>query len=214
MSISTASTFTIDQRSLPGNKWLNVVALAEAALSSTSKIVAVNYYTARVSGRVDPTAPARQHAYLRALESLPLVKIHYGNFPSYQKWFGLVQPPMFRPKCTTPPDPTPQVAYVWKMEEKGSDVNLGVHLVRDAFLKTFDEAAILTNDTDLAEPVRIVAQELNLQVTLLTPESKPATSLARYASHVRHITPYLGPCILPDPVVLANGRKVSKPAGW
>ena len=169
MSISTASTFTIDQRSLPGNKWLNVVALAEAALSSTSKIVAVNYYTARVSGRVDPTAPARQHAYLRALESLPLVKIHYGNFPSYQKWFGLVQPPMFRPECTTPPDPTPQVAYVWKMEEKGSDVNLGVHLVRDAFLKTFDEAAILTNDTDLAEPVRIVAQELNLQVTLLTP---------------------------------------------
>ena len=98
--------------------------------------------------------------------------------------------------------------------EEGSDVNLGVHLVRDAFLKAFDEAAILTNDTDLAEPVRIVAKELNFPVTLLTPGSKPATSLARYASHVRHITPYLGPCILPDPVTLANGRKISKPPDW
>jgi hypothetical protein len=80
--------------------------------------------------------------------------------------------------------------------------------------QAFDEAAILTNDTDLAEPVRIVARELNLPVTLLTPVSKPATSLVQYASHVRHITPYLGPCILPDPVILANGRKVSKPADW
>ncbi|HEX3443950.1 MAG TPA: hypothetical protein VHS80_04480 [Chthoniobacterales bacterium] len=34
-------------------------------------------------------------------------------------------------------------------EEKGSDVNLGVHLVRDAFKASFDEAAVLTNDTDL-----------------------------------------------------------------
>jgi uncharacterized LabA/DUF88 family protein len=197
-----------------GHKWLNVAALAEAALPSTSKIVAVNYYTARVSGRVDPTAPARQHAYLRALESLPLVKIHYGNFLTNEKWAGLVQPPQFRPHCTTPPDPPPHVAYVWKTEEKGSDVNLGVHLVRDAFMKAFDHAAILTNDSDLTEPVRIVAQELNLPVTLLTPVSKPSTSLVRYASHVRHITPYLGPCILPDPVILANGRKVSKPADW
>jgi hypothetical protein len=197
-----------------GHKWLNVAALAEASLPSTSKIVGVNYYTARVSGRVDSTAPARQHAYLRALESLPLVKIHYGNFLSDHKWAGLVQPPQFRPHCTTPPAPTPQVAYVWKTEEKGSDVNLGVHLVRDAFLKAFDEAAILTNDTDLVEPVRIVARELNLPVTLLTPVSKPATSLVQYASHVRHITPYLGPCILPDPVILANGRKVSKPSDW
>jgi hypothetical protein len=38
------------------HKWLNVAALAEAALPSTSKIVAINYYTARVSARVDPGA--------------------------------------------------------------------------------------------------------------------------------------------------------------
>lgn len=88
------------------------------------------------------------------------------------------------------------VAYVWKTEEKGSDVNLGVHLVRDAFLKTYEAAAILTNDTDLEEPIRIVAQELQLHTVLLTPTNKPSTSLSRLAHSVRHIDPYLGPCHL------------------
>ena len=63
-------------------------------------------------------------------------------------------PQIFRPISATHAAPTPVVAYVWKTEEKGSDVNLGAHLVRDAFLKKFDIAAVLTNDTDLAEPIR------------------------------------------------------------
>jgi uncharacterized LabA/DUF88 family protein len=122
-------------------------------------LIAINYYTARVSGRVDKTAPARQHTYLRALGSLPLVSIHYGNFLTMQKWSGLVHPPQFRPEFALPAGASPHVAYVWKTEEKGSDVNLGVHLVRYAFTHAFDEAAVLTNDTDLVEPIRIATQE-------------------------------------------------------
>jgi hypothetical protein len=81
------------------------------------------------------TAPARQQTYLRALESLPKVAIFYGNFLVAKKWSGLVQPVAFRPAFTLPAGAAPKVAYVWKTEEKGSDVNLGVHLVRDAFCK-------------------------------------------------------------------------------
>ena len=208
--------FNLYYRALRGtaHKWCDIAALSAAALPPACQIERVNYYTARVSGRTDPTAPARQHAYLRALESLPLVKIHYGNFLANERWAGLSQPPQFRPSFTLPPGAAPQVAYVWKTEEKGSDVNLGVHLVRDAFLKAFDEAAILTNDTDLVEPVRIVTQEAGLSVTLLTPVNRPATSLARVASHVRHIGPYIGVCQLPSPLALLNGRIVTKPAGW
>jgi hypothetical protein len=83
------------------------------------------------------------------------------QFPGNQKWAGLVQPPDFRPPFVLPATAAPEVAYVWKTEEKGSDVNLGVHLVRDAFKGHFDLAAVFTNDTDLVEPVRIVTQELN-----------------------------------------------------
>lgn len=208
--------FNLYYRALKGSphKWLNIAAMSEAALPSTSKITGINYYTARVSGRTDATAPARQHVYLRALESLSGVKITYGNFMTSKKWAGLVQPAAFKPAITLPAGPVPEVAFVWKTEEKGSDVNMGVHLVRDAFAHAFDEAAILTNDTDLVEAIRIVRHDAGLPVTLLTPDGRPSASLKAAVSHVRHIQPYLGPCLFPDTVTLPNGRTVTKPAGW
>ncbi len=42
------------------------------------------------------------------------------------------------------------MVQVAKVEEKGSDVNLASHLVRDALLNHFDEALVLSNDTDMA----------------------------------------------------------------
>lgn len=196
------------------HKWLDIVALSEAVLPNICKVEVVKYYTARVSGRLDPTAPARQHAYLRALATLPKVSIHYGNFFVSKKWAGLVQPPDFRPSMTILAGHTPQVAYVWKTEEKGSDVNLGVHLVRDAFRGEFDHAAVITNDTDLVEPIRIVTQELGLPVTLLSPTGKPATSLVAVASHVRHVQPYIGPCQLPSPIPVTGKSPIMKPSTW
>jgi hypothetical protein len=109
----------------------------------------------------------------------------------------LVPPPDFRPVSTTAVTPVPIVAFVWKTEEKGSDVNLGAHLIRDGYLKKYDVAAVLTNDPDLAEPLRIVAEELKLPIVLLTPVSNPANSLTAYAADVRHIGPYLGPANSP-----------------
>lgn len=196
------------------HKWLDIAALADAVMPAGCQVEAVNYYVARVSGRVDPGAPARQHAYLRAIATLPRVQTTFGNFLVSKKWSGLVQPPDFRPKFTPPPGTALDVAYVFKTEEKGSDVNLGVHLVRDAAKGLFDVAGVLTNDTDLCEPVRIVTQEFGLPVYLLSPTGKPATSLMQVSTGVRHIKPYLGPCQMPDPVTDATGRLVAKPAGW
>lgn len=203
-------------RALKGtsHKWLDIVAMSRASLPSTCQIVRINYYTARVSGRTNPSAPRDQHAYLRALATLSGVSIHYGSFLANPKWAGLVQPPDFRPAFTLPAGATPQVARVWKTEEKGSDVNLGAHLVRDAFLNTFDEAAVLTNDTDLVEPIRIVTQEVGRPITLLTPENVASTSLSAVCSHVRHIRPYLGACGLPDPIIVAGKKPIAKPIGW
>ena len=208
--------FNLYYRALRGtsHKWLNLSAMSASVLPDGFDILRVNYYTARVSGRTDPTAPARQQAYLRALGTLPNVHVTFGNFLTTKKWAGLVQPPDFRPVCEVPPQPAPQVACVWKTEEKGSDVNLGVHLVRDAFTHAFDHAAVLTNDTDLVEPIRIVTQEIGVPVTLLTPTGKPSSSLKAVASHVRHIDGYLGPCQFPDEIILPNGNIVKKPADW
>lgn len=209
--------FNLYYRALKGtaHKWLDVVAMSRATLPANAQVERVNYYTARISGRLDPTAPARQHAYLRALDTLPELIIHYGRFMVSQKWSGLVQPAAFQPPLLLPVGASPpQVAFVWKTEEKGSDVNLGVHLVRDAFRGAFEVAAVLTNDTDLVEPLRIVTQELRLPVTLLTPVPKPAASLVAVASEVRHVGPYLGPCQLPNSVQRLGKPPILKPPNW
>lgn len=66
------------------HKWLDIAALSKAVLPTPNVILRVNYYTAHISGRVDPDAPKRQHLYLRAIDADPLVHIHYGAFMTTQ----------------------------------------------------------------------------------------------------------------------------------
>jgi len=70
-----------------------------------------------------------------------------------------------------------------KTEEKGSEVNLASHLLRDAFSKKFEVAVLITNDSDLAEPVRIVARELGLPGRYPQPTSVPQQGIEA----VRHL---------------------------
>ncbi|MGB6690810.1 MAG: hypothetical protein WBE76_23500 [Terracidiphilus sp.] len=173
----------------------------------------INYYTARVSARRNPASPKDQHTYLKALATLPNLRVHFGKFQVSEKSMFLVQPMEFMPPGPTP-WPVPEFVRVVKTEEKGSDVNLGAHLVRDAFTKAFEHAALLTNDTDLKEPLRIVIEEARLPVTLLTPTPHPSADLKRLASHVRNISPYLGVSQFPNPVIGADGLPILKPADW
>lgn len=81
----------------------------------------------------------------------------------------------------------PKYARVIRTEEKGSDVNLATYLVRDAFRKEFEAAVLVTNDSDLREPVRIVRQELGYSVGILNPHKRTSRVLAREASFVKQI---------------------------
>jgi uncharacterized LabA/DUF88 family protein len=194
-------------------KWLDLKALATALLQPQNQIQTIRYYTARISGRFDQSAPARQQIYLDALQSVPEVTIHLGNFLVSKPWAGLVHPPQMRGGTVPPFNPSyPVVAKVWKTEEKGSDVNLASHLVRDAYQNRFDVAAVLSNDTDLVEPIRIVAQELGLPVGLLCPVAKPAAGLAQVATFVRHIrVQHMQASQFPETI---HGSQVTRPASW
>jgi len=201
----------------PQLKWLDLRVLSREVLQAQNQIQTVHYYTARISERLDPSAPARQMVYLDALKTVGIDSdhgtLHLGSFLVTKHWAGLVHPPQMRGGTVPlfcPPFPT--VAKVWKSEEKGSDVNLGSHLVRDAFQGKFDAAAVLSNDTDLVEPIRIVVEELGLPVGLLCPVPKPAGGLAQVASFVRHIRiQHLQASQFPDTI---PGTTVSRPASW
>ncbi len=79
---------------------------------------------------------------------------------------------------------------VIKTEEKGSDVNLAVHLLNDGYKNEYEVAALITNDSDLAEAVRVVRQELSLPVGVVNPvrASEPSIALRNNATFVKQIS--------------------------
>jgi NYN domain len=139
-------------------KWLDLEVLC-GHLLPTHEIKRIRYFTAKVAARADPQAPVRQEAYLRALETLPTISIHYGHFLTGPTRMALANPTTFGPKTVE----------VIKTEEKGSDVNLATYLLVDAFRKDADAYVVVSNDSDLKEPIRIVCHELNYTVGLVNP---------------------------------------------
>ena len=187
------------------HKWLDLRALCFHLLSPANQILAIKYYTARVSGDRDPDQPRRQQLYFNALETLPEVSIYYGKF----------LPKTIRRPLVTPIPGLPRFVEVHTVEEKGSDVNLASHLVRDGFKNLFDVAVVLSKDTDLVEPMRIVRHELGKAIGMICPDNDAPKPLREVSSFVRHITPSrLSASQFPNPVIAPDGQRIQKPATW
>ena len=56
-----------------------------------------------------------------------------------------------------------------KTEEKGTDVNLATHLLLDAFDGECDAALVISNDSDLTEPIRQARRRFKLTVGVVLP---------------------------------------------
>ena len=85
--------FNLYHRALKGTayKWLDLKALVQRVLGDKHEIIGIKYFTAMVSGRLDPHKPLRQQAYLKALQlAIPEISIHYGQFMSH-----VVKAPLF-----------------------------------------------------------------------------------------------------------------------
>ena len=187
-------------------KWLDLHALAVDQLPK-NQIDRVRYFTARVSARPhDPTQPQRQETYFRALRANPIIDIHFGHFLTHE---------------VNMPDAAAWSAgryvprRVVKTEEKGSDVNLGTHLLMDAFDDLFDVAVVVSNDSDLAEPIKMVRQRFGKTVGLLGHRSvRVSGKLRPLASFVRSFpTSALQKAQLPKHITDGNGT-FSKPQQW
>ena len=139
-------------------KWLNPYSLASQQLPKNS-VNRLRYFTARVNARPhDPGQRHRQETYLRALATVPQIDLHFGHFLTHE-----VQ----MPEAAAWKSGRYQPAQVIKTEEKGSDVNLASYLLIDAFDDLFDVAVIISNDSDLAEPIRLVRQRFGKTIGLM-----------------------------------------------
>lgn len=188
-------------------KWLNINALCRYLLRPTDKLLQIKYYTARVSARPhDPSAPTRQQMYFRALRTIPNLSIHLGHFLSHGVRLPLVSSLKGRGKI--------KYAEVMRTEEKGSDVNLASHLIHDAHLDKFSLAVIVSNDSDLCEPLRIVRQELGKSVGVFNPQRHASVELKKYAHFFKKIRQgLLAKCQFPQEMTDKKG-KFTKPIEW
>lgn len=156
-------------------KWLDLLSLCKRVLPN-DEISSIKYFSAKLTARPsDPGQPMRQETYWRALRTIPCLRIVEGRF---------LTKPIRMPLADS--DPTRTVKVI-KTEEKGSDVNLAVHLVHDAHKKEFELAVLISNDSDLLEAMRIVQSELQLPVGIINPYPKPSVMLENEAFFVKNL---------------------------
>jgi len=132
------------------HRWINLEALCRQELPN-NYIAAVRYFTAPVIPRPHkPHEAQNQQMYLRALATLPRVTIHLGHFLEKRTRGYLIDPQTDKP--------TQQMVRIQVPEEKGTDVNIATYLLLDGTQEMYDVAVIISNDTDLEEPIRAVRE--------------------------------------------------------
>ena len=189
-------------------QWLDIGALCRKLVPS-NPIHRIRYFTSRISARPDvPNGPAQQDAYLRALATVDRLTIHLGRFHSAKVRLPVADPAQNGGKRTI---------EVIRTQEKGSDVKLASFLLRDAHQRESDMAVVISNDSDLEEPIRALIQDLHVPVGLVNPHP---------AKHRCHDLLELGPlffkqirpralrdCQFPQVLRDAQGE-IRRPDGW
>lgn len=196
------------QQRYPQYKWLDLAALAKR-LFPHREVVGVKYFTAPLKPLTnDPGIGQRQQVYWRALRTTE-VEIVEGIFTFTKQYL---------PESPERLDQSGRVVTVRvkRPEEKGTDVALASHLLVDAFEQRADSFAIVTNDSDLVPPLRMLS-ERGYSVALVSvvgPRYNKAFE-GIGLNGVRQIRRgTLAASQLPLLVVDSEGRRIRRPSRW
>lgn len=198
--------FNLYYGSLKGTsyKWLDLLKLSQQLLRPENQIDGIKYFTALVTPRAcDPDQLTRQKTYLRALETIK-AQVVYGHYLSHTVT-------MYKAKQVAGESPFVKVI---KTEEKGSDVNIASHLLMDAFEDAYDCAVLISGDSDLATPVKMIVSKFKKKVGILNPQQIECKALKGIASFYKHIR-QSALATSQFPAVLTDSRgSFHKPTGW
>lgn len=195
----------------PQGKWLDLEALAERVLPEFN-LVALRYFTAIIKplpGK-DLASPQRQQAYLRALRTRSRTSIFEGKFRVDTRVMPVHPTELLA-------DGRAKTVKVKKTEEKGSDVALASMLLIDAMQGIADYFVVLSNDSDLVMPIRLVKEELGRNIGVLSPldVKRSSNELRRLDLDLFRRVPVdvLADCQLPDSIEDQHGS-VQRPKAW
>ena len=189
-------------------RWLDLFKLCQSVTPS-HQVSHVRYFTSLVHPRPDnPNLQHRQLIYIRALATIPNLTIHYGQFRPRRLRRPLVEPIPGRSR----------VVEVFDMEEKGTDVNLASYLLMDGVEQEYEQAVVVSNDSDLALPISMVGDKLGFPIGRVNPnlDQRAVTpnELSDAATFVRRLRGNtLRRCQFPDTLTDSTGT-ITKPAEW
>ncbi len=189
-------------------KWLDLYKVCRS-LVPNHQVNRIRYFTSLVLSRPNnPDALQRQLIYNRALRTIPNLSIHLGQFRNRKKVRPLVTPILGLPRNVE----------VWDTEEKGTDVNLASFLLMDGSCNDYEQAVVISNDADLALPIKMVRDELELPTGIVNPNLDQSAytpkELTDSATFERRLWPStLRNCQFPPQLQDSVGT-ITKPAGW
>ena len=176
-------------------KWLNLHRLAEIITAPLPEhSVKVYWFSAYAEWR---EAPYKRHrSYVSALKTMN-VHIVLGNFK---------RKPRSCKNCKSE----------WLgHEEKETDVNIAIHLIKAAFERSYDRMYIITGDTDIAPAIRM-AKEIYPEgmITIAAPPGRDRniSALLRSVDNQQKLSfEMLKQAQLPDTITLNDGKIITRP---
>ena len=164
-------------------------------LRPNQRLTAVHYFTALVRG----PSQQRQSLYLQALEAhCDLTLVHVGRFLAK------------RVDCRNCGHS--HVSY----EEKESDVSLAVKMVEDAALDAFDQAMIVSGDSDMTPAIRSVRRIAPAKrlIAVFPPRRSSVTLRQGVDATIQIFDKVPERYALPETVEALDGTKLRRPAHW
>lgn len=177
-------------------KWLDIVTLFRDRVllpqDPDAEVVAVKFFTAPVKASYARHGQDSEHAqtqYHRALQA------KHPELIQIIKGFHIFQPtslPLYESDIAPSKS---RVSPVWMIEEKQTDVNIALHLYRDAVQGACEQLVVCSNDSDLEPALRLIREDVpSARIGLVMPlreDSKgegkvPNKRLTAQAHWVRH----------------------------
>lgn len=191
-------------------KWCNLLKLCEL-MFPTKNIVKVKIFAANSKPLLDdPKAPDRQLIYFNALETVPKIRVYRYTYSPQWRYLPLYSE-LKKKKLVK--------AQVFSYQEKGADVNMAIHIIRDAALDLYDSAIVFTNDLDFEETIKMARHEFGRRVYVVTTNlegiRKPSMPLITASTNNYFVTTkLLVDSQFPDPIKVKGKNPIRKPKSW
>ncbi|MFT4926510.1 MAG: uncharacterized LabA/DUF88 family protein [Phenylobacterium sp.] len=203
-------------------KWLNFYQLFSqhivSSITPEADVIEVKFFTANIQAKFatkGQQAVNSQTIYHNALlttnpDQMTIIKGYYSSEQS--KPMAYVNPP---DKSNRTP--------IWKIEEKQTDVQMALHIYRDASMGLCEQIVVCTNDTDLAPSMALVKRDFShikigavmpIRQRAIRPANKEICSISDW-SRQYILDEELKASQLPSVIPKPNGRGVyTKPKYW